>query len=378
MKILFYLTRYPGIGGIETVTSQIIRQLTLKCGHTIDVISHWQQKQAGEIFAHNIFQMPNNKQWTAQENIVYACNVVRNGHYDVIIYQDSYAPTEKIVCHLSKEYNIPLIVFEHNSPLFIYNKRDLSSWLTPKGLLRRLLHPFLLQKDIKRKTMLLNQSSRYVLLSETYISEFCNLIGFKNNGKVTYINNPVMLLPITSDRLKEKENILLYVGRLVIEKRVDKMLKVWDKISKKISGNWQFVIVGDGPERARLERLSKSLHLSNISFEGFRDPKPYYESAKLFLMMSKYEGWGLTLCEAMSQGVVPIVLNSYSAAQDIIKDGINGYLASNEQDCCQRLLQLTHNPQLLADLSTQAVTNTRKYDIENISSLWESILNDCK
>ena len=148
MNILFYLTRYPGVGGIETVTSQIIEQLSLK-GHVVNVISHWQQKQNGKIFARNIFPMPNDKQWTAQENVTYACNIVKNEHFDVIIYQDSYAPTEKIVCLLSKKYNVPLIVFEHNSPLFIYNKRDLSSWLTPKGLLRRLLHPYLLKKHIK-------------------------------------------------------------------------------------------------------------------------------------------------------------------------------------------------------------------------------------
>lgn len=112
MNILFYLTRYPGVGGIETVTSQMIGQLTLKDGHSIDVISHWQQEGGGRIYARRIYPMPNNKQWTAQENISFACDVVKNGHYDVIIYQDSYAPTEKIVCHLSKECNIPLIVFE--------------------------------------------------------------------------------------------------------------------------------------------------------------------------------------------------------------------------------------------------------------------------
>lgn len=114
----------------------------------------------GGIYVRNIYRMPNDKQWLAQENITYACGVVENGHYDIIIYQDSYAPTETIACHLSKEYNIPLIVFEHNSPLFIYNKRDLSSWFTPKGLLRRLLHPYLLRKEIRRKRMLLEQSSR--------------------------------------------------------------------------------------------------------------------------------------------------------------------------------------------------------------------------
>ncbi|WP_455621549.1 glycosyltransferase [Parabacteroides sp.] len=378
MNILFYLTRYPGVGGIETVTTQIVGHFVQKQGYTIDILSHRQQQTENDLQICNILCMPNEKQWTAQENISFACNVVKNGHYDVIIYQDSYAPTEKIVCYLSKEYNIPLIVFEHNSPLFIYNKRDLSSWLTPKGLLRRLLHAYLLKKEINRKIMLLNQSSRYVLLSEAYIPEFCTLVGCQNDGKVTYINNPVMLQSIHSDRIKKKENTLLYVGRLVVEKGVDKMLKVWAEISKELSTDWQFIIVGDGPERTRLERLSVTLELKNIRFEGFQDPQPYYERAKLFIMMSKYEGWGLTLCEAMSQGVVPIVLNSFSAAQDIIKEEINGYLADNEQTCSQQLLQLMNNPQQLTNMSIQAVAHTKKYSINNIIPQWEDLLNDCR
>lgn len=377
MNILFYLTRYPGVGGIETVTSQIIEQLSLK-GHVVNVISHWQQKQNGKIFARNIFPMPNDKQWTAQENVTYACNIVKNGHFDVIIYQDSYAPTEKMACLLSKKYNVPLIVFEHNSPLFIYNKRDLSSWLTPKGLLRRLLHPYLLKKEISRKKMLLKQSSRYVLLSKAYIPEFCHLVGFKNDGKVTYVNNPVVLPSINTSRLNGKENMLLFVGRLVVEKGVDKMLKVWSEVSKKLSADWQFVIVGDGPERTKLEKLSAQLKLENIHFEGFQDPKAYYERAKIFLMMSKYEGWPLTLCEAMSQGVVPIVLNSFSAAEDIVKDGSNGLLVPDAHACCQKMLLLASNSQRLIDMSINAVDYTHKYNIKNIISQWEALLKDCR
>lgn len=156
------------------------------------------------------------------------------------------------------------------------------------------------------------------------------------------------------------------------------MLKVWAKISKGLLADWQFVIVGDGPERTQLERLSTTLQLKNIRFEGFQDPQPYYECAKLFIMMSKYEGWPLTLCEAMSQGAVPIVLNSFSAAQDIIKEGINGYLTDNEQNFPQRLLQLMNNPQQLANMSIQAVTYTKKYSISNIILQWEDLLNNCR
>lgn len=380
MNILFYLTRFPGIGGIETVTWQIIKQLTQKAEYHIDIISHRQQTIKTEecISGFTLFRMPNDKYWLACENISFANEIVKKGNYNVIIYQDSYAPTEKIVCQLSYENKIPLIVFEHNSPLFIYNKRELTPWWSLKGCLRRILHPYLLYKEKKRKRMLLRHAFRYVLLSETYIPEFCNFINFHNNGKVIYINNPVRLSSIEVSC--SKENILLYVGRLVVEKGVDKMLYVWNEISKNLSAdqNWQFVIVGDGVERFRLEKLAKSLQLRNVIFEGFQNPKSYYERAKIFFMMSKYEGWGLTLCEAMTQGVVPIVLNSFSAAQDLIKDGYNGYLVSDKKDFYHHLLQLINNPYQLIEMSNNAIEQSKKYNISNIIPHWEALLAKCR
>lgn len=350
--------------------------MVLDKGYNIDIISHWQQEQKGAYVSGKIFPMPNDKNWTAPENFAYACDVVKNGNYDVIIYQDSYAPTETIVCHLSREYNVPLIVFEHNSPLYIYNKRSLSSWTTPKGFLRRLLHPYLLKKEISRKKMLLDQSSRYVLLSKAYIPEFCNLLGIKNDGKVTYINNPVTLKPISSESRKQKENILLYVGRLVEEKRVDRMLMLWSEISKEIPSDWRFIIVGDGPKRAQLQQMATTIGLKNVQFEGFQDPKPYYERSKLFIMMSKYEGWGLTLCEAMSQGVVSVVLSTFSSVGDIINNGHNGFLVSNEQECKQRMTQLMNGNVQWDDMSKNAILNTNKFKLEKIIDQWETLIKE--
>lgn len=376
MKILFYLTRYPGVGGIETVTLQILSYLTVNKKYNIDVLSHWQEEQRGEICTQNVFQMPNKESWLAKENFSFADEIIKSGHYNIIIYQDSYAPTERIVCQLSYQYKIPLFVFEHNSPLFIYNKHRLASIFTLKGFLRRLLHPYLLYREKQRKRLLLHHATRYVLLSEAYISEFCNLIGYHNEGKVVYINNPVTLSPIQSGRVKE--NILLYVGRLVSEKGVDRMLYMWSGISKRMKENWHFFIVGDGPERVRLERLSKILNLRNIHFEGYQDPKPYYIRAKIFIMMSKYEGWPLTLCEAMTQGVVPVVLNTFSAAKDIIENAYNGFLAPDEYSCGNILLYLMNSPQKLMDMSNNAIEKSIRYNINTIILQWENLLEKYK
>ena len=86
----------------------------------------------------------------------------------------------------------------------------------------------------------------------------------------------------------------------------------------------------------------------------------------------------LTLCEAMSQGVVPIVLNSFSAAEDIVKDGSNGLLVPDAHACCQKMLLLASNSQRLIDMSINAVDYTHKYNIKNIISQWEALLKDCR
>lgn len=62
--------------------------------------------------------------------------------------------------------------------------------------------------------------------------------------------------------------------------------------------DWHLDIVGDGPDAAALKELAERLRLSNVSFEGFRNPAPYYRRASIFCMTSTFEGFGLVLPEA--------------------------------------------------------------------------------
>ena len=375
MRILFYLTRYPGIGGIENVTSLIVSELTKDAAYEVDVVSHLQQ--AGAVvpdFGGRIFHMPNPKEWRARENYAFAEKLVREGNYDVIVYQDSYAPTEDIVCSLSQKYHIPLLVFEHSSPLFVSKKRDLLPLTSLKGLARRILHPWLLKKDIRRKRKLLGHAVKYVQLSERSVTEFCRLVGYANEGKVTFINNP--LPSEVQVQSSPKENLLLYVGRLVPEKGVDRMLAIWAKLQDEFP-EWKFVIVGDGPERIRLEKIVRDRKLVRVNFEGFQEPGPYYAKARLFLMMSRYEGWGLTLCEAMRRGIVPVVLDTFSAVHDIIVDKQNGFLAKDETVFYQLLCDLMRNPEKMERVGRNAMTVTEKFSIDVIVRRWKSLLQSC-
>ena len=73
---------------------------------------------------------------------------------------------------------------------------------------------------------------------------------------------------------------------------------------------WNLKIVGAGEDYDYYKEYIEKHIIERISLEGQQSPEPYYEEAKIFLMTSKMEGWGLTLTESLQRGVVPIVFNT--------------------------------------------------------------------
>ena len=373
-RLCFYLTRFPEFGGIGSVTTLITNELS-KRGHYIIILSHLKQnKDIGLIKGIPIYYLPDANKWNTPKNYERAKEILESERINTLIYQDSYAPTERIVCNLAKELKLQLFVFEHNSPLYIYNKRDLDSIFTLKGLARRILHPYLLAKERKRKKYLLDNCTKYVLLAKRNINEFCNLIGITDNPKLTYINNPILLSP--NESYVNKENIILFVGRINRTKGVDLMISVWEKLYKYIP-NWKFYIVGDGESKLQLEHQVKSKQIPNILFLGFQNPAPYYAKAKIFWMMSKFEGWGMTLVESMQQGCVPIVYESFSAVNDIIDDGINGYLVpyKNEKGFISQTKSLIDDADKWQSMSENARQKVKQFDVQNIADAWVKLLS---
>lgn len=375
MNLLFYLYRYPGFGGIETVTNMICPELA-KHNVTIDILSHVQEPAPFvPMGIRKIYKMPDSTKFTTDSNIDYSLLISKgdgDNHYDAIIFQDNYAPIESIAVKMSRINGIPLYVFEHNSPLYIYNKLKMQTWLqSPKSFCRHLLSNVLIKKDIKRRKQLYDACEKYILLSHSYINEFSDYTNIKDDKqKIIAINNPVL----PSDKKKfEKENIILYVGRLVKEKRVDLQIDIWRKISTILS-NWEFIIVGDGPERLSLEQRAQGLE--RISFTGFQNPEKYYSKASLFLMTSSYEGFAMTLIEAMQHGVIPVALGTVSFIHDLIQNNENGLLLPeniNTELISKSIINLASDGSKLNELSKYSIESVERFEIQNIIKNWLSL-----
>lgn len=110
---------------------------------------------------------------------------------------------------------------------------------------------------------------------------------------------------LKTSKKDSKEVTLLYVGRLISRKNVDKIIYAFKKLKKKY--NLKLIIVGDGPERKRLEKIScDCLFVGTVA-----NPEKYYNQADIFISPSEYgEGLQGTILEAMSCGLTVIATNT--------------------------------------------------------------------
>ncbi|MDT8391066.1 MAG: glycosyltransferase [Lentisphaeria bacterium] len=114
------------------------------------------------------------------------------------------------------------------------------------------------------------------------------------------------------------------VGRLHAQKGYDRLLKALPDVGKIIpdGDTWGIVILGEGPQRAALESLAERAPGNvRVRLPGFRDDAADCAGAfDLFVMPSRYEGFGLTLAEAMAHGV-PILASDL----DVLREVADGY-----------------------------------------------------
>jgi glycosyltransferase involved in cell wall biosynthesis len=130
----------------------------------------------------------------------------------------------------------------------------------------------------------------------------------------------------------ELESDIIFAGRLLPNKNVDLLIRSV-KLVKRTKPDIRCLIVGNGPERPRLEALVIELKLEqNVTFFNFmEDHNELYslmKSSKMFVLPSVREGFGLVVVEANACGIPVITTrHEHNAAGDLIVEGRNGYLA---------------------------------------------------
>lgn len=170
---------------------------------------------------------------------------------------------------------------------------------------------------------------------------------------------PVAVLPIRVDApraVSEKPVAfnggypLLSVSRLTKEKRVDILIRAAALLPEA-----ELVILGEGSERRRLEKLARTLGVSNrVHFEGWKDPAPYYVHARAYVQASRYEGYGMAVMEAALSGL-PIIATDAGLIGSEFKNGEDALIAHADPASFAKLAsRLMAEPVLAARLGGSA------------------------
>lgn len=123
--------------------------------------------------------------------------------------------------------------------------------------------------------------------------------------------------------------VFLTVGKLNKRKGIAELLAGWQKLEQEVPGDWLLVLIGKGPDEARLKEKSKTRDLKQVIFHGSVDYDrlaKYYAAADVLVMPTLEDNWSLVVPEAMACGL-PVVCSIYNGCYpELIKSGENGWI----------------------------------------------------
>lgn len=387
MNILFYLHKYPSYGGIENVTTYLANYL-VSTDYQVSIYSFvgidfdlLLSKLDSRI---NYIQACEKEDYYANVNFDQLSNLIKNKKIDVVIFQDSYAPVERMLWRIKGDFpKLKVITVEHNTPdAFLKALRYEKPSFKLEWIKRKILYPLYYCKvfySIKNRHLdVYNESDKYILLTSKFTETFKRITGLTNLSKLTAINNPITISTPSEILWENKRKICLFPARLVGQKGIGMLMKIWHIVESKIQ-DWDLYIVGDGPERKVIEENVKVYGLKHIRLEGFQsEMQPYYEKASILMATSIYEGWPLTLSESMAYGNVPIVFDSYLAATEIVEDGYSGFVVPpfNIELYAKKMIYLMENYEFRMNLAKNALQTSARFKIETIGKQWSDVLKE--
>ena len=194
---------------------------------------------------------------------------------------------------------------------------------------------------------------RIVPVSEACRDRFAEKFG--EEYPLCVVRNP---MPVEDIRKKAEADVPAFpegrtnfvcVGRLVEQKGFDRLFQAAARMKEKVDCPFHVYILGEGPERQKLEKMISELGLSDtISMLGFSEnPYPYIKQADAFLMSSRDEAYPLVVGESLFVGT-PVIATDCSGVREWLKDGRYGMVLENSTEgILAGMTQVLANPEIL-------------------------------
>lgn len=276
-----------------------------------------------------------------------------------------------------------VIFHHHNVPFFQAIIKDTyrgkksdrlayMKWYMLKHVREKLFRTYT-RRYINRALITATNVDAYITLTNGFCSQLRTLFP-QCADKLHAIYNPVVEKN-GGINLSNKQREIIYLGRLSYpDKRIDRLLHIFAKVTGSHPG-WKLRLVGDGPDRANLEQLSKDLNIHNIEFCGFADnPGEYLTRASIICLTSEYEGWPMALIEGMIYNVAPIAFGCTAGVRELLADGRGIVIEpGDEASFANQLSQLMASPDKRREIVEASTTFLSELSIDNIARQWKDL-----
>lgn len=353
MKIAFVLSDFTSAGGIERVTSTL-SDTFVKNGHKVTIISFFR----------------------TNKNSIY-----ESSHEVKIEYLTNKSYLTKKIAGFSRLV-MYLKIFRNLKSFFKENKYDyvigqgfpvnFSLWLI--GLKKNLIacehtHYNYYNSLLKTLRLIVYKDLITIVLTEKDKIEFS-----KSLSNVYLIPNPTLFAnnQILSDLTSTK---IISVGRLEYEKGYDLLLHALKDVFNQ-HPEWSIDIYGNGVLRTYLIELCDKMKLNNnVFFKGVTNNiKEKYINASLFILSSRFEGFGMVLVEAASCGLPIISFDCPTGPNDILKDN-GGILveSGNVKALTDAILKMINDKELRIKYSQKGPGIAKRYSTDKIYEYWNDL-----
>ena len=198
-------------------------------------------------------------------------------------------------------------------------------------------------------------------------------------GSTKVVRLPNAVPPLSGERARPESKVAVAAGRLNSQKGFDLLIAAWRPVAA-AHPDWQLRIYGRGLQRAALRQQILEAGLSDdvLLLGPTRDLGEALSQGSVFVLSSRFEGFGIVVVEAMSKGLAVVSFDCPRGPGEIIDDGRDGVLvpAGDVEALSRALLDVVGDEERRRALGAAALETARRYDPKTVGADYAALLDD--
>lgn len=345
-----------GFGGAEK-SSALLSRLLNEVGsniHIITVLDHIEYEYKGQLLNLGLLKKKNDSLLGRIQRLFVFKKYLKKHQFDFVI-------DNRTRGSFIKEFIISKFIYKPKKTIYNVMSFHYERYINKSNFIGKLLY---------------SDAHQIVCVSKEIKNTLYRKYNFKNLSTIPESIN--ITKELFHNRLI-KGDYILFFGRLDDKVKNISLLLESYSISNLIKLKIPLVILGDGPDKKKLQKKCEELNISTeVIFKGFiSQPNHFVNQALFTILTSRYEGFPRSILESLAQGTPVISVNCKSGPSEMITHKYNGLLVENDnpQGLSEAMNLFLKDKSLYLNCKRNTIQSVQKFSKKNIIKKWQTILN---